>query len=80
MIILLLVMSIFMCLHMISQTITYDLTFRQLLKNSFLFTIALLPYNIVFIIAGILPAGLLYLGSLLTVIGILFYLIIGVAW
>ena len=78
--ILLLIMSIFMSLHMISQTITYDLTFRQLLKNSILFTIALLPYNIVYVIAGILPAGLLYAGSLLTIFGILFYIIIGVSW
>ncbi len=80
MMILLLVMSIFMSLHMIAQTISYDLTFRQLLKNSFLFTIALLPYNIIFILLGIIPAGLLYLGSLLTIIGVLFYLIIGISW
>ena len=63
-----------MSLHMISQTITYDLTFRQLLKNSILFTIALLPYNIVYVIAGISPAGLLYAGSLLTIFGILNHL------
>ncbi len=41
-----------MCLHMLTMSVTYELKFSQLLKNSFYFTIALLPQSLLFIILG----------------------------
>ena len=69
-----------MTLHMITMTETYDLKFRHLLKNSFLFTLALLPQNILFIILGAIPFLLTSLGvQFLTVIGILLIILFGIS-
>ena len=39
-----------MTLHMVTMSVTYELKFWHLIKNSFMFTIGLLPQNIFFII------------------------------
>lgn len=68
----------FMCLHMISMTVTYKLKARQLLKNSFLFTIGLLPQNVFFVFLSLIPYVLLMFGSsFLTAIGIIVLLLLG---
>lgn len=41
-----------MCLHMLTMSVTYELKFSQLLKNSFYFSIALLPQSFLFIVLG----------------------------
>ncbi len=64
-------------LHMISMSVTYDLKFRHLFKNSFLFTFALLPSNVLFLFLGLIPFILLLFGGFLMVIGILVILIMG---
>ncbi len=58
-----------MVAHMITMIITYKVTLRQLFKNSFIFTIGLLPHNIVFIAAGLLPMVFLLFSGFLAVIG-----------
>ena len=72
----LLVFSV-MTLHMITMTVTYELKFRALLKNSFLFTIGLLPHNLLFILCGAIPFIVLLIGGFLLVIGILLVFLIG---
>lgn len=66
-----------MTLHMITMSVTYDLKFRHLLKNSFLFTFALLPNNVLFLFLGLIPFILLLFGGFLMIIGVLAILIIG---
>ena len=66
-----------MTLHMITMSVTYDLTLRGLFKNSLLFTIALLPNNAVFLFLGLIPFILLLFGGLLLIIGVLLIIIFG---
>jgi uncharacterized membrane protein YesL len=44
-----------MTMHMITMSTTYELKFRHLLKNSFLFTVGLIPHNVFFLACGFLP-------------------------
>jgi len=60
-----------MVAHMITMVVTYKVTFRQLIKNSFIFTIGLLPHNIVFTVAGLLPMVFLFFSGIMAVIGYL---------
>ena len=70
-----------MSLHMISMGVTYDLKFRQLLKNCFFFSIALLPQSIVFIGAGSLILLLLFLGeNLIVTLGVVLSLFFGLSF
>ncbi len=64
-------------LHMITMSVTYELKFFQLLKNSFLFTIALLPQNIFFIFLGVLPFLLCTFGGIFLSIGVILVLLFG---
>ena len=66
-----------MTMHMITMSVTYDLKFRHLFKNSFMFTIGLLPHNIVFVILGAIPFLLLLLGNFFFTIGIILIIIFG---
>ncbi|MBR1983557.1 MAG: hypothetical protein IKA12_02590 [Clostridia bacterium] len=63
-----------MTLHMITMTVTYDYGILALLKNSFLFTVGLIPQNVFFGFLVILPFLLAFLGGFLT---ILFIIVIG---
>ncbi len=69
-----------MTMHMITMSITYNLKFRHLLKNSFLFTIALAPQNFFFLFLGAIPFLLLIFGSFFLIIGIILILLIGMSW
>lgn len=66
-----------MAFHMITMSVTYELKFTQLLRNSFLFTIGLLPQNIFFLFLGAIPFLVLLLGDFFMGIGIILVLIFG---
>lgn len=68
-----------MTLHMITMSVTYELKFKNLLNNSFLFTIGLLPQNIFFIFLGVLPFLFLALGSFFMAIGFMVVLLFAFA-
>ena len=72
-----LVLYSMMTMHMITMSVTYNLKFRHLFKNAFLFTIGLLPQNIFFIFLGLIPWLVLLLGGFFTVIGVFLVLIMG---
>ena len=66
--------------YMISMGVTYDLKFTQLIKNAFVFTIALIPFNIFFLFLAIIPLLVFLLSGIGTVIGIFAALIISFSW
>lgn len=66
-----------MTMHMITMSVTYELKFRALIRNSFLFTIGLLPQNAFFLLLGLIPFLLLMLGGFFIPIGIIAVLLIG---
>ena len=57
-----------MTAHMITMTVTYDYKLRHLFKNSFLFTLGLLPHNVFFGLLALLPFILLTIGGIITVL------------
>lgn len=71
---LLIVFSV-MTLHMITMSVTYELKLSNLIKNSFLFTIGLMPQNVFFILLGVLPFLFLTFGSFFMAIGFLVVLL-----
>ncbi len=66
-----------MTLHMIPMSVTYNLKLSHLIKNSFLFTFALLPNNLTFLFLGLIPFILLLFGGVLSVIGVMVILLLG---
>lgn len=68
-----------MTLHMITMSVTYELKLKNLIKNSFLFSIGLLPQNLFFIFLGVLPFLLITFGSFFMPIGIILVLFIAFA-
>ncbi|MCQ2387530.1 MAG: hypothetical protein MJ066_03685 [Clostridia bacterium] len=69
----------FMTLHMITMTTTYELKIKDLIKNSFLFTIGLLPQNIFFVVLGLIPVALTLMGGFFTVLGLPSCVLFGVS-
>ena len=68
-----------MTFHMITMSVTYDMKFKHLFKNSFLFTIGLFPQSIFFLLLGTIPFLLLLLPSFIASIGIMIILLIGLS-
>ena len=66
-----------MTMHMITMSVTYQLTLRALIKNSFLFTLGLLPQTAFFLLLGFIPFVLVMFGGFLMPIGIIIILLIG---
>ena len=66
-----------MTMHMITMSVTYQLTLRALIKNSFLFTLGLLPQTAFFLLVGFIPFVLVMFGGFLMPIGIIIILLIG---
>lgn len=66
-----------MTMHMITMSVTYELKFFALIKNSFLFTIGLLPQNAFFLLLGFIPFLLLMIGGFLLPVGIIVILLVG---
>ncbi len=69
-----------MSMHMIAMSVTYDLKFRHLIKNSFLFTIGLLPHTVVFLALGFIPFILCMFGGIFMGIGIILVLLFGLSY
>lgn len=66
-----------MTMHMITMSVTYELKIRDLLKNSFLFTLGLMPQNVFFLFLGIIPFIITTLGSFFSAIGVIIILLMG---
>ncbi len=74
----------FMTCHMITFSVNYELKLRHLIKNSFVFTMSLVPHNVLMGIVCALPIGLGYifissLGGFMMFIGALLILFFGVS-
>ncbi len=69
-----------MTLHMISMTITYKVTLRQLFKNSFILTFGAFIQNIVFVLLGVAPLLLMLLGSFFTTIGVMLIIFLWISY
>ncbi len=67
-------------LHMITMSVTYELKFRQLFKNSFLMTIGLLPQNLFFGVIALFPFALLFSSGILFGIGLILILLIAFSY
>ncbi len=65
---------------MITMGVTYDLKFFKMLKNAILFTVALLPANILFLAVACIPFVLFLFGGIGTMIGVILVLILGASW
>lgn len=65
---------------MITMGVTYDLKFFKLLKNAFLFTIALLPMNLFFLLIACIPFVFFLFGGFGTILGVILGLILGFSW
>lgn len=75
------VLVAFMLLFLTTQAVTYKLGGWGLVKNSFLFSIALLPQNLIIAVLSALPVLLaLVLPQFLSMIFVVFFLLIGVSF
>ena len=68
-----------MTFHMFTMSVTYDIKFGQLIKNSFLLTIGMFPQNIFFIALGSIPFICLLFGQFLQTLGIVLILLLGLS-
>ncbi len=66
-----------MTLHMITMSVTYEMTFFHLLKNSFIFTIGLIVHNIIMVILCLLPFVFFLFGGFFTIVGLSIAVFIG---
>ncbi len=69
-----------MTLHMITMSVTYKMTFKQLLKNSLSFTVALLPHNALFVALAFIPFLLFLLDGILMAIGLIIIILFGFSY
>ncbi len=77
------VLLICMAIFLTTQAVTYKLKMIPLIKNSFLFAIALLPLNIIMLILSVVPFILLYLlmgVQMLNMIVIMILLLVGFSY
>ncbi len=77
--IIILVLYSVMTLHMITMSVTYELRFSELLKNSFLFTVGLPMHSAFFIVVGSIPIMLCFFGGVISGIGIALVLTFGLS-
>ena len=68
-----------MTLHMIAMSVTYELRFRDLFKNTFMFTLVLLPQNLFFVALGFIPFILLFFGGLFLLVGVIAIILVGLS-
>lgn len=76
---LILILFSVMTLHMITMTVTYQLKFRHLLKNAFLFTIGFFPHNLIFVICAAIPYICFLFSGFFFVVGIILVAIFGLS-
>lgn len=66
-----------MVFYMMTLTVTYKLTLWQLIRNSFILALGLLPQNLFFLVLCFAPMLLIMLLPMIAPFGIIVYLIIG---
>lgn len=64
-------------LHMITMSVTYDLTFMKMLRNATLFSVSFLPHNIFFIFMGLIPYFIMQFGSFFLIVGLIMIILFG---
>lgn len=69
-----------MCFYMVTMTVTYELSFFALLKNSFLLSVGLLPQNVFFLGIALLPVILVMTLYTSAIFMILLFVIILIAF
>lgn len=69
-----------MTMHMITLTVTYKLTMRQLFKDAFLLTIGLLPQNIFFLAIAAVPFILFFFTNFFIVMGVILAIILSLSF
>ncbi len=67
-------------MHMITMSVTYKLSFFKLLRNSFIFTIGLLPQNVFFGVCALAPYILLNVSGIIMIIAAVITLFFGIAY
>ena len=67
-------------MHMVTVSVTYQLTFTKVMRNGFVFTLGLLPQNVFFAVVAIAPFGLMAMGGIMTIIGIFLALLISLSY
>lgn len=69
-----------MTLHMIPMSVTYEMKLRHIIKNSFAFTIGLLPHNVIFLALGIIPFLLFLFDGLIMFIGVVLLILFSISY
>ncbi|MBE5753822.1 MAG: hypothetical protein E7340_00610 [Clostridiales bacterium] len=69
-----------MTMHMITMTVTYELTFKQLFKNTFMFSIAMLPQNLFFIVLAAIPLILLFFEGIFLIAGAVMFVLFSISY
>ncbi len=69
-----------MTLHMITMAVTYELTFRQLFKNTFMFTLAMLPQNLFFILLCAIPFVLFFFEGIFFIAGVVVFALFSISY
>jgi len=66
-----------MTMHMITMSVTYELKFTQLLRNSVFFTIGLIPQNIFFLGLCAIPIVIFFIGNFGWIVALLIMITFG---
>lgn len=75
------VLILFMMIFMTTQAVTYRLKMWGLIKNSFLFAIALVPQNLIFLILSAIPVLLIiFLPSIISMIIVMLFCLLGFSY
>ena len=69
-----------MSIYMITMTVTYELKFFALVKNAFLFTLALLPLNIIMLALSLIPFAILLFGGIIAFLAIFLVFLFGFSY
>jgi len=76
----LLVFVLMIALYMMTQASVYNLGFKSLLKNSFIFAVSFIPQNIIFIGFGLLPLLMFLLPDVLRIFGVVLAASMGISF
>ncbi len=69
-----------MALYMVTMTVTYELKFFALLKNAFLFTVALIPLNTIILLGALIPFVPMLFGGIISLVGIFIIAVFAVSF
>ncbi len=68
-----------MSVHMLVISVTYDVGLGRLIKNGFLFTVGLFPFNVFFAAVSLIPMFIMMMGGIGVFIGIVLLLAFGIS-